>query len=86
MNPRELALLRSTMSVEEQGELDERNPTQMLRSQWPVSIAREAKDIDGLYLKKLVQMYAGLSVEGAARLVETLLYESANSSPETSQA
>lgn len=63
MRPKELALLRGTMSLEEQEAVNERDAMQPVRSHWPVSVVKRQQDVDAHILKNLVKSYASLNVE-----------------------
>ena len=63
MRPQELALLRGTMSLEEQEAVNELDEMQPVRSHWPVSVVKKQEDVDAHILKNLVQSYASLNVE-----------------------
>ncbi|KAI8723046.1 Zn(2)-C6 fungal-type domain-containing protein [Fusarium sp. LHS14.1] len=63
MRPQELALLRGTMSLEEQEAVKELNVMQPVRSHWPVSVVKKQEDVDAHILKNLVKSYASLNVE-----------------------
>lgn len=55
MRPQELALLRGTMSLEEQEAVNELDDMQPVRSHWPVSVVKKQEDMDAHILKNLVK-------------------------------
>lgn len=64
MRASEVALLRDTMSFEED-EVDlKQGMSQAVRSQWPVSVVKKKEDLDSHILNNLVENYAHLNIEG----------------------
>ncbi|RTE81585.1 hypothetical protein BHE90_003910 [Fusarium euwallaceae] len=63
MRPQELALLKGTMSLEEQEAVNELDVMQPVKSHWPVSVVKKQEDVDAHILKNLVKSYASLNVE-----------------------
>ncbi|KAM0250878.1 hypothetical protein ACHAQJ_008456 [Trichoderma viride] len=63
MRPREVALLKDTMNLDESEWEEKQELTQAVRSQWPVSVVKKKEDVDSHILTNLVESYAHLNVE-----------------------
>ncbi|OAA66323.1 Zn(2)-C6 fungal-type DNA-binding domain protein [Cordyceps fumosorosea ARSEF 2679] len=64
MRREELALLRRALGVDgEQGEEEQQEPAQVVRSHWPVSVVKK-EDLDSKTLGNLFECYAHLNVDG----------------------
>ena len=63
MYPRELAILKDTMKVDDEEIGEKQDMEQAVRSQWPVSVVKRKEDLDSHILKNLVDDYARLNVE-----------------------
>ncbi|KAH6884387.1 hypothetical protein B0T10DRAFT_493135 [Thelonectria olida] len=63
MRPREFALLKGTMSVDEEEADAKREMVQAVRSHWPVSVVKKQEDVDSHILTNLLESYAHLNVE-----------------------
>jgi hypothetical protein len=63
MRPREVALLKSTMDLEEEESEEHRQMAQTVRSSWPVSVVKKEEELDSYMLTNLVENYAALNVE-----------------------
>ena len=60
--PREVALLESNLDWKDEQLDGAPNLVQEVRSHWPVSIAKNAEDIENHLLKNLVESYAHLNI------------------------
>lgn len=63
MRPRELALLKDTMRIDDREWDEKREMAQAVRSHWPVSVVKKKEDLDSHLLKNLVENYAHLNVD-----------------------
>jgi hypothetical protein len=63
MRPREVALLKDTMNLDDSEWEDKREMVQAVRSHWPVNVVKKKEDLDSHILTNLVESYAHLNVE-----------------------
>ncbi|KAH7109611.1 putative C6 transcription factor [Dendryphion nanum] len=64
MRPAEVSLFRSIKNIDMDAEDERPNMTQVVRSNWPISVVKKQKDRDAYVLKNLVDSYAHLNIEG----------------------
>ena len=63
MRPREIALLKDAMNLDEDEPDERQEMVQAVRSHWPVSVVKNMDDLDSHILTNLVENYANLNVE-----------------------
>jgi hypothetical protein len=72
MRPREVALLKSTMDLDEHESDEHREMAQAVRSSWPVSVVKKEDELNSYILTNLVENYATLNVgEGSSATQES---------------
>ncbi|KAF4902476.1 Nitrogen assimilation transcription factor nirA [Colletotrichum fructicola] len=67
MRPQEVALLRSSMTFDDDQEMEKHDMVQAVRSHWPVSIVKKQEEVDDHILTHLVESYGSLNLEETAR-------------------
>ncbi|KJZ79148.1 hypothetical protein HIM_01299 [Hirsutella minnesotensis 3608] len=63
MRPQEVALLRETVTPDEEDAEGKRKMMQAVRSHWPVSVVKKREDMDTQILGNLVESYAHLNAD-----------------------
>ncbi|KAL6907142.1 hypothetical protein GGI43DRAFT_420896 [Trichoderma evansii] len=66
MRPREVALLKDTMKIDESEWEEKQGMAQAVLSDWPVSVVKKKEDLDSHILANLVENYANLNLEEGA--------------------
>ncbi|KAF5506420.1 Nitrogen assimilation transcription factor nit-4 [Colletotrichum siamense] len=67
MRPQEVVLLRSSMTFDDDQEMEKHDMVQAVRSHWPVSIVKTQEEVDDHILTHLVESYGSLNLEETAR-------------------
>ncbi|KAF3799371.1 Nitrogen assimilation transcription factor nirA [Colletotrichum gloeosporioides] len=67
MRPQEVALLRNSMTFDDEQEMEKHDMVQAVRSNWPVSIVKKQEEVDDHILTNLVESYGSLNVEETAQ-------------------
>ncbi|KAJ0330169.1 hypothetical protein COL922a_012466, partial [Colletotrichum nupharicola] len=67
MLPQEVALLRSSMTFDDEQEMEKHDMVQAVRSHWPVSIVKKQEEVDEHILTHLVESYGSMNVEETAQ-------------------
>lgn len=70
MRPREVALLKDTMKIDESEWNEKQGMAQAVISEWPVSIVKKKEDLDSHILTNLVENYANLNFEEDAEVAQ----------------
>ncbi|KAK7455397.1 C6 transcription factor [Colletotrichum acutatum] len=67
MRPQEVALLRSSMTFDDNREEEKHGMVQAVRSRWPVTVVSKQEDVSDHILTHLVETYGSLYAEENAR-------------------
>lgn len=83
MRPQEAALLRNTMTLEEDLVYESQDMAQPVRSHWPVGIVKKVENLNSHLLTNLVENYAHLNISEEPISTEYLGYDGSRPSKES---
>lgn len=63
MRQDEFSLLKNSMRIDDEEDIERRHLAQAVRSHWPVSVVKKSEDMESYILKNLVETYAQLNVD-----------------------